>query len=376
MKKNSIFIVLISAWMGVSLACDFSALSPFTSSPAGDGNEPFSPSGTELVQSPAYATTENGIKATETPLPTEPTIPTETATLTPTEKSEDAIIFFQGDLVSSNSMKRAKKVVDLIEKLIEQHPGAKTIVASTGDNDQENNPTLKDYQEQFDKTYGIFVRQGIFMPVRGNHDIQSEGHGAAYTEYFGAFPYLASHSGPDNYNYSYDLGAWHIVALDQLNGDVNPAALEFLKSDLASYAGVKCQLVYWHVPTYSSGEAHGDALGLRPLNQAGYAAGVDIQVNGHDHDYERYHPINADGQRDPNGITTFIDGIGGQDSRSGSGPSIAQRASALYLDSFPGGDGDHAIGTIMFTLHSDSADYALYNANDGDVLDQGTVECH
>jgi hypothetical protein len=110
------------------------------------------------------------------------------------------------------------------------------------------------------------------------------------------------------------------------------------------------------------------------LNQAEYDAGVDIQINGHDHNYQRFYPINPQGMRDDaKGITTFIDGIGGEDGRSGSKTSKAQAASAKYLDSFPGGS---AIGTIKFTLHPGSADYALYNANDGTILDQGTVVCH
>jgi hypothetical protein len=113
-----------------------------------------------------------------------------------------------------------------------------------------------------------------------------------------------------------------------------------------------------------------------PLNQAEYNAGVDIQINGHDHDYQRFYPINPNGVQDnANGITTFVDGIGGQDGRSGSKTSIAQAASAVYLDAFPGGSG-HAIGVIQFILHATSADYTLYDANNGSILDQGMVICH
>ncbi|HEY3345571.1 MAG TPA: hypothetical protein VGJ97_11625, partial [Anaerolineaceae bacterium] len=114
------------------------------------------------------------------------------------------------------------------------------------------------------------------------------------------------------------------------------------------------------------------------LNQAEYDAGVDIQINGHDHDYQRFYPLNPSGVRDDaKGITTFIDGIGGEDGRSGSQVSVAQAASVKYLDSFPGsGANTHAIGAIQFTLHATSADYALYDANDGSILDKGTVNCH
>ena len=139
------------------------------------------------------------------------------------------------------------------------------------------------------------------MQVRGNHDIQSAGSytdydgtvhstGAAYWDYFGSNAHMFNIEGKKLTDYSYDLGAWHIIGLDQLNGSVNTPTLDFLTSDLAAHSGSTCQMVYWHVPTYSSGSAHGDSTGLKPLNQAEYNAGVDIQLNGHDHDYQRFYP--------------------------------------------------------------------------------------
>jgi hypothetical protein len=311
-----------------------------------------------------------------------------TPTKTPTQHpGNDPIIFFTGDLVSGGSVDRAQAVVDLILNLMSQHPDTQILVASTGDNEQESSPSISNYQSYFGTTYGTFVPQGIFMQVRGNHDNQSAGSytdfdgtvhntGGAYWDYFSANAHMANIEGKKLTDYSYDLGTWHIIALDQVSGSVNTPSLNFLTSDLAVHANSTCQLVYWHVPTYSSGSAHGDSTGLKPFNQAEYDAGVDIQINGHDHDYQRFYPINPIGVRDnANGITTFVDGIGGQDNRAGSQESIAQAASAVYLDTFPPGNG-HAIGVIQFTLHATSADYSLYDANDGSILDQGTVACH
>jgi hypothetical protein len=342
------------------------------------------------------ASTQVASLPTSTPAPTQPAAPQPTATNPPAPSptqpaatqapasTSDPIIFFQGDLVSGSSLARGQKVVALIKNLMAQHAGTKMLVASTGDNEQENNPTVANYEQYFGTTYGAFVSQGIFMQIRGNHDIQSEGaytdydgtthaSGAAYWTYFGNNSRAANISGKKLTDYSFDLGAWHFVALDQLNGSVNTATLNFMKADLAAHPNT-CQLVYWHVPTYSSGSAHGDATGLIPFNQAEYDAGVDIQINGHDHHYQRFYPINPSGVRDDaRGITTFIDGIGGQDGRAGSKTSIAQAASAIFMDAFPGGE---AIGTIMFTLHSNSADYKVYDANDGSIVDSGTVTCH
>jgi hypothetical protein len=290
------------------------------------------------------------------------------------------IIYFTGDLVSRDSISRAKQVVALIDKLMAQHSTAQFIVASTGDNEQEDRPTLADYQLYFGTTYGKYLAQGIFRPVRGNHDIQDEGQGRAYASYFESeFPAnkVPIAGGKMYFNYSYDFGDWHIIGLDQVFDTVNQAALDFLRADTAAHPASVCQLVYWHVPTYSSGVAHGDAIGLRPLNQLEYTAGVDIQINGHDHNYQRFYPLNPSGERDDaKGITTFIDGIGGEDDRKGNSKSVAQSASVLFLDSFPGEKNSRAIGVIQFTLHSRSADFVLYSANDGSVLDQGNIPCH
>jgi hypothetical protein len=313
-------------------------------------------------------------------IPTKPPTPT-------SMPGNDPIIFFTSDLVSESSLSRAQSVVNLILNLMNDHPGTQMLVASAGDNEQENSPSVNDYQSYFGATYATFVTQGIFMQVRGNHDVQSDGSytdydgtvhssGAAYWAYFGPDAYMFNIAGKKLTDYSYDLGSWHIIALDQTNGSVNTPTLNFLASDLAAHASSTCQLVYWHVPTYSSGAAHGDSPSLKPLNQAEYTAGVDIQINGHDHDYQRFHPIDPNGVQDnTNGITTFVAGIGGQDTRTGSQESIAQAASAVYLDTFPP-DSSHAIGVIQFILHATSADYTLYDANNGSILDQGTVLCH
>lgn len=303
-----------------------------------------------------------------------------TAQTQPASTIHDPIIFFVSDLVSVDSLPRAQKVVSLIQTLMAQHPNTQMLVASAGDNEQEETPTLSDYQTYFASTYGIFVKQGIFRPVRGNHDVYDVGHGQAYSEYFTSvtqFNRIHIDEGIMNYMYSYDLGAWHIAAIDQPINILNQDGLNFLKSDLAKYAGTKCQLVYWHVPTFSSGFLAGDDSALRPLNQAEYDAGVDIQINGHAHDYQRFNPIDPTGQLDNlHGITTFIVGIGGEDVNSGFKKSKALAASAVMLSKFPGGNGDHAIGTLMLTLHTGSADYALYDANNNAILDQGTVKCH
>lgn len=343
----------------------YEAESATLSGPVVLGSDTSASAGKYIVFSPS---------STNAPSPTPQSTGTPPPTSSPTQPptgSGDPIIFFNGDNVSGSSVTRAQKVVTLIKNLMAQHAGTQMLVASTGDLEQEAAPTVANYQANFGPTYGTFVTQGIYMQVRGNHDVQDAGHGAAYAQYFGANSHLNSQG---QTNYSYNLGNWHIIGLDQLNGSVNANTLSFLKSDLAANTSKQCQIVYWHVPTYSSGGAQGDFTGLKPLNQAEYDAGVDIQINGHDHDYQRFNPLNPSGIRDDaKGITTFIDGIGGENGNSGSKTSVAQAASAAFMSSF---GSNSAIGVVMFTLHSNSADYTLYDANTSGVLDHGTVNCH
>jgi hypothetical protein len=40
---------------------------------------------------------------------------------------------------------------------------------------------------------------------------------------------------------------------------------------------------------------------------------VDLVLNGHDHDYERFVPQNASGKSDPNGPVEIVGGSGGAD---------------------------------------------------------------
>ncbi|HWT81328.1 MAG TPA: DNRLRE domain-containing protein, partial [Candidatus Methylomirabilis sp.] len=183
----------------------------------------------------------NPREATATRTQVAPPARSPTPSTTPTQPAQaqsglvsgsDPIIFFNGDLVSSRSLTRAQSVVALIKRLMAQHPGIPMLVASTGDNEQESRPTLANYQHYFGTTYGTFVTQHIFMQVRGNHDAQSTGSGAAYAQYFGANSHLVN----GKTNYAFDLGSWHLIALDQVSSSVSSAALAFLKSDLAAHA--------------------------------------------------------------------------------------------------------------------------------------------
>ena len=137
----------------------------------------------------------------------------------------------------------------------------------------------------------------------------------------------------------------------------------WLAADLAA-SKATCTLAIWHHPRWSSGE-HGDDRTVAPLWQALYAAGADVVVNGHDHDYERFAPQDPDGHADPaRGIREFVVGTGGAALRpfGNSVPNSELRMSVAH-------------GVIRFVLHHGSYDWEFIPTR-GDIVDKGTAHCH
>ncbi|HEY6061882.1 MAG TPA: hypothetical protein VIV10_14920, partial [Gemmatimonadales bacterium] len=147
-------------------------------------------------------------------------------------------------------------------------------------------------------------------PTPGNHEYNTSG-ATGYYKYFGA-----AAGDPSKGYYSYDLGAWHIIALNSnISRSTGSAQDLWLASDLAAHPN-QCTLAYWHHPLYSSTGGTGSGgvsiSSMKPYWDRLYAAHADLVLNGHRHFYERLAPIKPDGTSDPvNGIRTIIAGMGG-----------------------------------------------------------------
>jgi hypothetical protein len=152
-------------------------------------------------------------------------------------------------------------------------------------------------------------------PSPGNHEYQSVG-AAPYFGYFGS-----KAGSPGKGYYSFDVGAWRVLSLNSeiiVNGSFaaadRKAQEDFVRSELKGSQKL-CTLAYWHHPRFSSGWHGGDPV-LQPLWQLLYDGGVDVIVNGHDHEYERFRPQNPAGILDTlNGIVEYVVGTGGDDLR-------------------------------------------------------------
>jgi hypothetical protein len=153
-----------------------------------------------------------------------------------------------------------------------------------------------DYATYYDPTWGPF--KPITHPVPGNHDYHVP-DAAGYFEYFGA---LAGEPGKGWY--SFDLGAWHVIALNSSGGcspvpcRVGSEQYPWLEADLAAHPN-RCTLAYWHHPRWSMGRYGPGSESVAPLWKALYDAGADLVFSGHDHSYQRFMPLDEAGPRIP-----------------------------------------------------------------------------
>jgi hypothetical protein len=173
------------------------------------------------------------------------------------------------------------------------------------------------FRDCFGPTWGRYKER--MRPAPGNHEFHASG-ASPYFKYFGA-----AAGDPERGYYSFDLGHWHIIALNSECAKVegcdkgSPQEL-WLKEDLKQH-GSQCILAYWHVPLFSSGAEHGNAPTMKAFWDDLYAAGADIVLNGHDHDYERFALQDPGGTADPDrGIREFVVGTGGKNLRAFNAP--------------------------------------------------------
>jgi Calcineurin-like phosphoesterase len=206
-----------------------------------------------------------------------------------------AVLVGAGDIGKCGSVQ-----AEATAKLIDKIEGA---VFTAGDNAYPKGRQA-DFLRCYDPTWGRHLKRT--RPVPGNHDYHSP-QADPYFAYFGA------NAGPAGRGYySYDLGAWHIVALNSNREAKSWGAAQerWLDDDLTANPA-SCTLAYWHHPRFSSGNKHGNHPYMGNLFKILYDHGVELVISGHDHIYERFAPQNPAGKADPLGVRQFIAGTGG-----------------------------------------------------------------
>jgi 3',5'-cyclic AMP phosphodiesterase CpdA len=277
----------------------------------------------------------------------------------PSGKEErSAILVGAGDIadclhaegVSSTDGEATAKLLDRI---------AGTVFAA-GDLAYESG-TDSEFEKCYERSWGR--HKARTYPAPGNHEYYTA-NASDYFNYFGA-----AAGDPTKGYYSYDLGEWHIVVLNSMCENVGGCTdgspmLGWLKNDLA--ANLKtCTLAYWHHPLFSSGY-HGNDAKMKPTWDALYAADVDVVVNGHDHDYERFAPQNPSGTTDSErGIREFVVGTGGASLRPFEG--IKPNSEVRNADTH---------GVLKLTLRSGAYDWEFVPVAGKTFTDSGSGNCH
>ena len=152
--------------------------------------------------------------------------------------------------------------------------------------------------------------------------------------------------------YAFDVAGWQLLSLNsEAPHGAGSAQVRWLRAQVR--APGTCRLAFWHAPRFNAGR-HGDEPGVAPLWDAlrGRAA---IVVSGHDHNMQRFAPIDA--------ITQYVSGAGG--------PQALRRCGADRRLAF-GNDRD--FGALRIELRRGARGPAFVSA-DGRILDVHTLRC-
>jgi hypothetical protein len=275
---------------------------------------------------------------------------------------DPATTAFNNGLGTSSSC-RQKYTSDL---LVSMAPSA---VLDLGDN-QYYCGGYQAFVQSYDLSWGRV--KSITHPSVGNHEYLTSGGTGCTTANAGAagyFQYFGAAAGtPGQGYYSFDIGAWHIIALNTNCGNVGGCGTtspqyKWLQADLASHTNL-CTMAYWHIPLYSSGgRANANSQNLWNLL---YTYNADLILTGHDHIYERFAPQDANGNLDlGNGIPEFIVGTGGADHTS----IVSVAANSVVRNA-------STYGVLKLTLHAASFDWQFVPEAGKTFTDSGTAACH
>jgi hypothetical protein len=245
---------------------------------------------------------------------------------------------------------------DETAKLLETIPG---IVFTLGDNVYRGAQT-DDFNRYYEPTWGR--HKARIFPAIGDHEYDAPGA-------YGYFNYFGTAVGtPQTAYYSYNVGDWHIIVLNTecaRLGGCGPDSHQgkWLQADLAANPGI-CTLAYFHDPLFSSsaGYAYPEVKDFWRLL---YNAEVDVILNGHAHNYERFAPQDPDGGADPaRGIREFVVGTGGRGFTAFDTPALNSEVRNTGT-----------AGVLKLTLKPTSYDWEFIPIAGQTFTDAGSADC-
>jgi calcineurin-like phosphoesterase family protein len=222
------------------------------------------------------------------------------------------------------------------------------------------NGTVADYRDRIDKVWSPLKNMTHAVP--GNHDFS--GGEAGFKYYFGD---------STDHAYSVTLGGttWKIIGLDSNTAEHeadDPVKAFYQRWFLwQQLSDEQCSIVYFHHPRWSSG-SHGSNEFMDSIWRIMAQGNVELAISGHDHHFERFWPMDADGNRVSDGLTQVVAGTGGVAIRDAGSPI------ANSIEIFDGSS-DH--GSLYIYLYEDQPMYFVgYVAPDGSFKSYWWGTCH
>lgn len=270
----------------------------------------------------------------------------------PPTSASDPVILAAGDIAKCG-MPGAQQTAAIIQGI----PGT---VLALGDNAYDNG-LASEYTNCYDPTWGVFKDRT--KPVPGNHDYITA-NASGYYGYYGA-----AAGDPTLGYYSFNVGTWHILAINSNCNPVGGCGIHtpedtWVKADLAATTA-KCVLAFWHHPYYSSGST-GSTPQMATIWKDLYTAGADVVLVGHEHNYERFAPQGLNATADPvSGVAEFVVGTGGG--------NFTELVFPLQPNSMA--SAQNVYGVLKMILHPTSYSWEFISV-DGSYTDKGTANCH
>ena len=170
--------------------------------------------------------------------------------------------------------------------------------------------------------------------------------------------------------YKIALGEWDVFALNSNCEFVGGCGTDseqyrWLTRELEA-SRAKCSMALWHHPVFTSGNYSKDLSSLnrmRTILKLVSDKGVDVVLNGHDHMYERFEPMDLDGPASTKPMQ-FTIGTGGKSLYKVN--DIKMVGSQFTASTY---------GYVQFKLAGESFSWS-FNTLDGTQLDIGKQACH
>lgn len=219
---------------------------------------------------------------------------------------------------------------------------------------QYNSTSLTELRGSYAKNWGHLLSRT--RPTIGNHEYKTPGATGYYTYFADRQP------GPPGYYAAATVG-WRFYYLNSNCDQVDCAKqAQWLDQEMTDHPS-RCTLVTMHHPRYSSGLEHGNNPAVQPLWDVAAKHGNDVVLSGHDHDYERFVPLDAAGRASSRGMQSFVVGTGGNNLYH----LGTRKAGSAYFQA-------RTAGVLALDLRADSYHW-VYRAINGSILDRGDRSC-